>query len=79
MFTALDAGQLAPAVLDVFHTEPQPTDGPLWSHPRVRVTPHTSFSGSGVQDRWDQMFLDNIQRFVNGEPLAHKVDPGDIS
>lgn len=78
LIDALDAGRLSTAVLDVFHTEPLPDDDPLWSHPKVRMTPHTSFAGDGVQGRWDRLFLDSIQRYVKGEPLEHEVDPKDI-
>jgi len=78
MIAALDSGRVANAVLDVFHTEPLPTDDPLWSHPKVRLTPHTSFAGSGGRARWDQLFLDGIANFVKGEPLAAEVNPADI-
>ena len=78
MLSALDAGRLEAAVLDVFHEEPLPRDDPLWSHPRVRLTPHTSFAGSGGPARWEQLFIDNIARFVRGEPLLREVDPADI-
>lgn len=79
MIAALDSAKLSTAILDVFHTEPLPTDNPLWSHPKVRLTSHTSFSGSGVRGRWDALFLDNIARFARGEPLANVVDPKDIA
>lgn len=39
---ALDSGQLAGALLDVFTQEPLPADHPYWSHPGVMVTPHIS-------------------------------------
>jgi phosphoglycerate dehydrogenase-like enzyme len=78
MLAALDGERLATAVLDVFHTEPLPKDDPLWSHPKVRLTPHTSFAGNGGRGRWDQLFLDNLNRFVNGEALEGEVDPKDI-
>ena len=55
---------LSAAALDVFHTEPLPVGDPLWSHPKVRLTSHTSFSGSGVRPRWEELFLDNLPRFV---------------
>lgn len=78
LIAALDAGRLDTAILDVFHTEPLPPEDPLWTHPKVRLTPHTSFAGDGVQERWDRLFLDNIARYVRGEPLARVVDPADI-
>lgn len=78
MIEALDAGRLDAAVLDVFQTEPLPADNPLWSHPKIRLTSHTSFSGSGVRARWDQLFLDNLPRFVRGEALLNEVDPKDL-
>lgn len=78
MMAALDEGRLATAILDVFHQEPLPETDPLWSHPKVRLTPHTSFAGDGGQARWDQLFLDNIARFVKGEALGQEVDPADI-
>ncbi len=78
LITALDSAKLGHAVLDVFHEEPLPTDNPLWSHPGVTLTAHTSFSGSGTRRRWDELFLDNIVRFANGEQLANEVNPGDL-
>jgi len=75
LISALDAGRLDMAILDVFHREPLPDDSPLWSHQKVRLTSHTSFAGEGVHKRWNQMFLDNITLFISGEKLLFEVDP----
>jgi hypothetical protein len=31
-----------------------------------------------VRDRWEQLFLDNLPRFVRGEALLNEVAPGDV-
>jgi glyoxylate/hydroxypyruvate reductase A len=43
---ALDSGHLGGAILDVFDPEPLPKDSPLWSHPKVLLTPHVASFGS---------------------------------
>ncbi|MGD9805140.1 MAG: D-2-hydroxyacid dehydrogenase [Hyphomicrobiaceae bacterium] len=78
MIVSLDEGRLATAILDVFHEEPMPEDNPLWSHPKVRLTSHTSFAGSGVRGRWDELFLENIGRYARGEPLLNEFNPRDF-
>lgn len=40
LIDALDSGILDSTYLDVFATEPLPVDDPLWSHPKVHITPH---------------------------------------
>jgi len=74
----LDADQPAHAVLDVFKTEPLPADSWLWDHPKVRVTPHASNRGALTGARGDALFLENLGRYVRGEPLLNPVDPADI-
>ncbi len=78
LMAALDEGRLETAVLDVFHTEPLPVDDPLWSHPKVRMTCHTSFAGGGGALRWKELFLDNLPRYVRGEAQMNEVHPNDI-
>jgi phosphoglycerate dehydrogenase-like enzyme len=78
LIEALDSGRLAAAALDVFHTEPLPAGDPLWSHPKVRLTAHTSFFGSGTRGRWYQLFLDNLPRYIKGEPLLNEFNPKDL-
>ncbi len=69
---ALDTGQLAEAVLDVTDPEPLPETDPLWSHPRVRITPHIA---SMTQPQTAaRVVIDNLRRHARGEPLVGLVD-----
>jgi phosphoglycerate dehydrogenase-like enzyme len=79
LLAGLDAGKPARAVLDVFETEPLPADSPFWSHPRVSVTAHCSGVGVGQDDRNRNLFLDNLDRYLAGEPLRNKVAPSDLT
>ena len=69
---ALKEGWLGGAVLDVFQTEPLPRDSALWSTPGVTITPH--MSGLCSADDTASLFLDNLQRYLSGQPLQHVVD-----
>lgn len=71
---ALAEGRLAAASLDVFATEPLPTDSPLWSLPGVVVTPHMAGDAAGWLDSLAGQFVDNARRWLDGEPLANVVD-----
>jgi phosphoglycerate dehydrogenase-like enzyme len=75
MVEALDDGRLALAVLDVFDQEPLPAGHPLWAHPRVVVTPHDSSSGGSRDERAGQVFLDELARWRDGDPLDGRVEP----
>ncbi len=48
---ALEAGHLRAAALDVFEQEPLPASSPLWSDPRIIISPHvaglTTVAGAG--------------------------------
>jgi phosphoglycerate dehydrogenase-like enzyme len=69
----------AHAVLDVFDVEPLPSDSWMWTHPKVRISGHTSNAGSGTPGRGDILFLENLKRYLAGEPLlneAHKSEVG---
>jgi phosphoglycerate dehydrogenase-like enzyme len=72
--TALDGGQLAMASLDAVDPEPLPAGHWLFTHPRVRLSPHVSWSMPGAADVLIEPFIDNLRRYQAGEPLAGLVD-----
>lgn len=74
----LETDQPAHAVLDVFQVEPLPVDHWIWSHPKVRVTAHTSNSGLGTPGRGDDLFVANLQRYLKGEPLINEASPREV-
>ncbi len=74
----LDRDQPAHAVLDVFQTEPLPAESWFWTHPKVRVTAHTSNGGLGLMDRGDAQFLENLRRFLAEEPLLNEADRSEV-
>lgn len=78
LLAALDAGKPEHAVLDVFRTEPLPTESPFWDHPRVTLTPHASPIGSGLSGRSDALFLDNLGRFLSGQPMLNQVTAQEV-
>jgi phosphoglycerate dehydrogenase-like enzyme len=74
----LERDQPAHAVLDVFATEPLPANSWFWDHPKVRVSAHTSNSGDGNLARGDELFLDNLARYLAGQPLRNEADPSEV-
>lgn len=72
LIAALDAGQLSGAALDVFRIEPLPAEDPLWSHPKVLLSPHVA-APTHAHTAVAEM-AENIRRFERGEPLPHIVD-----
>lgn len=74
----LDAGKPGVAVLDVFRNEPLPAGAWQWSHPKVRVTAHASNAGDGTLRRGDELFLENLRRFLAGEPLLNEASASEV-
>lgn len=71
---ALQEGWIAGAALDAHAVEPLPSTSPFWTMPNVIVTPHTGATSPATRERGDQIFLENLRRFVAGEPLVNPVD-----
>lgn len=71
----MKAGKLWGAALDVTDPEPLPKDSPLWDTPRLLLTPHVA-GGMRLEitrRRCVEMALENLRRYVAGEPLRNVV------
>lgn len=73
LITLIDSGHLAGATLDVFRTEPLPADNPLWAHPQITVTPHTS--ARTLREESIAQIVGKIKALQRGEPINGVVDP----
>ena len=69
---AIDEGLLTGAFLDVFEQEPLPKSSPLWSHKKVKITPHVA-SLTYPEESVKQV-LDCYGRLTKGQPLLQQVN-----
>jgi phosphoglycerate dehydrogenase-like enzyme len=72
---ALDDGRVAMATLDCVDPEPLPRGHWLYSHPRVRLSAHVSWSSPRAFERIVDSFVANLRRYRDGLPLEGVVDP----
>jgi len=72
--SALQRGEIAGAGLDVFETEPLPSNHPLWVMENVIITPHTAGVAPHTTKRRTEVLTENLRRFIAGEPLRNVVD-----
>ncbi|WP_248799265.1 D-isomer specific 2-hydroxyacid dehydrogenase family protein [Pseudomonas sp. MWU13-2105] len=66
LLEALENGAISLASLDVTEPEPLPDGHPFYSHPRVRLSPHTSAISSNSGHEIADSFLANLERFLSG-------------
>jgi len=74
LIEALRQGQIAGAGLDVFEEEPLPEDSPLWAMENVIISPHISGFTPQYDERAGDLFVENLRRYLNDEPLLNLVD-----
>lgn len=76
LVSALRAGPLAAAGLDVFTTEPLPVDSPLRSLPNVVLTPHIGWTVEEVFDEFAKIASEQLADFLAGSLDSAELLPG---
>ena len=71
---ALHTGRIRGAALDVFDREPLPAGHPFWSMENVLLSPHSADHVAGWLEGAMRFFLEQFERYRNGEPLKNVVD-----
>lgn len=73
LLAALDSDHLEAAFVDVTDPEPLPADHPLWSNPKVVLTPHVAAHTRA--DTAAEATVENIRRILSGQEPKGIVDP----
>ena len=68
-------GWIAGAGIDQPTQKPLPADSELWDLPNTILTPAYGGHTPEVYERSMDIFVDNLRRYVAGEPLRNVVDP----
>jgi phosphoglycerate dehydrogenase-like enzyme len=71
---AMHEKRIAAAVLDVFDPEPLSPESPLWDLPGVYISAHSSVSTDRYMDGVFELFFDNVERWLRGDPLRNVVE-----
>jgi len=75
LVSALRAGQIAGAALDVTDPEPLPAGHPLWRLPNCLITPHTADTEEMTRPLLAARIAENVRRLTAGQDLVGQVDP----
>ncbi len=71
--SALVAGEIAGAALDVTEPEPLPADDPLLGAPGVIVVPHIGSATRVAREQMAELAVANLLAGLDGEPMPHQV------
>jgi phosphoglycerate dehydrogenase-like enzyme len=74
LIQALESGKIRGAALDVFSVEPLPAGHPFYKMSNVLLSPHTADRVEGFMEPAVEAFLENLRRFLAGQPLENLVD-----
>jgi len=74
LIRALEEKWIAGAGLDVFITEPLPSDSRFFDLPNLIYSPHISGEMPDYELRATEVFCENLKRYLDGKPFLHEVD-----
>ncbi len=74
LLSALSSGQIAGAATDVTYPEPLPEGHPMWSEPRLIITPHTADTLPQVTRLFSERLRVNVSAWLSGKELTGVVD-----
>ncbi|WP_461212821.1 NAD(P)-dependent oxidoreductase [Lacticaseibacillus sp. GG6-2] len=75
LIAAIRSKQVGHAVLDVFETEPLPSDSPLWRLPNTVITPHIAGQVAHFTTVVTAIYTENLRSYLNTHTLvSHQVD-----
>lgn len=74
LVSALAAGKIAGAALDVFEEEPLPSSSPLWNMENVLISPHVAGNSSRYHEKAAALFAENLQRYAENRPLLNRLE-----
>ena len=74
LIAVLSEGRIRGAGLDVFEQEPLPETSALWQLPNVLLLPHVSATTPRFWERQAALIVDNLKRYLHGQPLRNVVD-----
>ncbi|HTM78483.1 MAG TPA: NAD(P)-dependent oxidoreductase [Devosia sp.] len=74
LLAALDSSRLSGATLDVTEVEPPSEGDPLYTHKKVRLTPHVSGMSEMTDRRMNEFLIANITAYLAGGEIVGKVE-----
>ncbi len=74
LIKALQSGHLGGAAVDVAAKEPLPPESPLWDIPDVIISPHSASTVEEENEKLTDIFVDNLQRYIEGRPFRNLLD-----
>jgi phosphoglycerate dehydrogenase-like enzyme len=72
LVNALNNSNIRGAVIDVFKTEPLPTDHPFWNAPNLLMTNHTA--ATSQHELVFNVFKNNLRKKLQGLPLDSGIN-----